>query len=202
MRFFEWPGGIRFILSFFFALLGSIGFPHMLLGQDSVLEKCGAPYMEQKQNQQLGIYGSKQYFENWLVDKKKAIKNQPYRYRTQADGVRKIPVVVHVIHDGSPIGVGPNIPFAQIESQIEILNQDYRRQNPDAILTPDEFMGIAADANIEFVLAKQDPRGLPTNGVNRVAGSKSSYVLDDAGLIGQLASWPPEDYMNIWVVPL
>src|SRR5690606_11786557 len=61
---------------------------------------------------------------------------------------------------------------------------------------------LAAAANIEFVLAKQDPNGLPTNGVNRVVGLKAAYTPDDDALIGQLALWPPEEYMNIWVVPL
>lgn len=198
----HWKTGIRFILSFFFAVFGSICLAQHPMEQDPVVEKCAVGYLERLQQKKLGIYGGKEYFEHWLEGRKRTLENQPHRYRTQANGVRTIPVVVHVIHDGSPVGQGSNIPFSQIEAQIEILNQDYRRQNPDAVNTPDEFLGVAADANVEFVLAKQDPRGLPTNGVNRVAGSKSSYLVDDAALIGQLALWPPEDYMNIWVAPL
>src|SRR5690606_1320210 len=206
MKICKWIVGIRFILSFFFSFSGTIAlaqhFSGTAMAQDSAREQCAANYIEQIQSKELGIYGSRQYFEHWIEDRKNTIKSEPYRYRTQANGVRLIPVVIHVIHNNSPIGEGANIPYSQIEAQIEILNEDYRRLNSDAVNTPDEFLGVAADANIEFVMAKQDPRGLPTSGVNRVAGPKNSYVPEDAPLIGQLAQWPPEDYLNIWVVPL
>lgn len=197
---------IRFVLSFFFVY----GWVSLAIAQQAApvadgqlfLEKCAATYIEQKQQDRLGIYGSREYFEVWLQDRKRDMRRNPHRFRTQANGKRQIPVVVHVIHNGTPEGEGANIPFSQIQAQIDILNQDYSRQNPDANNTPDEFANLAASANIEFVLAKQDPNGLPTNGVNRVAGSKSVYTPDDDALIGQLALWPPEEYMNIWVVPL
>jgi len=198
--------GIRLILSLFFVLWINVVYgQHKTanpVAQQFFDEKCAATYIEQKQADQLGLYGTRDYFEVWVQDKKKEIRRSPYSFRTQADGKRLIPVVVHVIHNGTPIGQGANIPFSQIEAQIAILNQDYSKQNPDAGNTPAEFRGVAASANIEFVLAKQDPSGLPTTGVNRVAGSKTLYTPDDDALIGQLALWPPEDYMNIWVVPL
>jgi hypothetical protein len=196
---------IRLVLSFFFVFWIKMGMAQQLTSvpdDSQFLEKCAATYIEQKQIDQLGVYGTREFFEVWVEDKKREMKRSPYKFRTQADGKRQIPVVVHVIHTGTPLGQGANIPFAQIQAQIEILNQDYSRQNPDANNTPDDYLAIAASANIEFVLAKQDPNGLPTNGVNRVAGSKSVYTPDDDALIGQLALWPPEEYMNIWVVPL
>jgi hypothetical protein len=196
---------IRFVLSFFFVLWAYIAAAQQLTAvtdDTQFFEKCAATYIEQKQINQLGIYGTREYFEVWLQERQREMQRSPQRYRTQAEGKRQIPVVVHVIHNGTPVGQGANIPLSQIQAQIDILNQDYSRQNPDANSTPDEFVGVAAAANIEFVLAKQDPNGLATNGVNRVAGSKSSYTPDDDALIGQLALWPPEEYMNIWVVPL
>jgi len=198
--------GIRLILSLFFVFwIHSVYAQHIpakSVDEQFFEEQCAATYIEQKQVEQLGIYGTRDYFEVWVQDKKKEIRRNPYNFRTQADAKRLIPVVVHVIHNGTPIGQGANIPLSQIEAQIAILNEDYSRQNPDAGNTPAEFQGLAASANIEFVLAKRDPTGLPTTGVNRVAGSKSFYTPDDDALIGQLAQWPPEDYMNIWVVPL
>lgn len=196
---------IRFVLSFFFVFwvtTSSAQQINAVPGDVQFLEKCAATYIEQKQVDQLGIYGSREYFEVWLQERKREMQRSPYRFRTQADGKRQIPVVVHVIHNGTAIGEGANIPLSQIQAQIDILNQDYSRQNPDAINTSNEFVALAAAANIEFVLAKQDPNGLPSNGVNRVVGSKSVYTPDDDALIGQLALWPPEEYMNIWVVPL
>src|SRR5690554_6181424 len=119
MKICKWTTGVRYILSFFFAVFAGICLAQAPLEQDPVPEKCAAIYIEQMQHKKLGIYGGRQYFEYWLESRKKAIESQPYRYRTQANGVRMIPVVVHVIHDGSPIGEGSNIPFSQIEAQIE-----------------------------------------------------------------------------------
>ncbi|MEX2591909.1 MAG: choice-of-anchor J domain-containing protein [Anditalea sp.] len=197
---------IRLILSFFFAFLGNALFAQNFSGppieQDNSDEKCAANYIEEKQIGKLGVFGTRDYFEFWVEDKKEDLRKQPYNFKTEANGNRKIPVVIHVIHNGTPIGEGANIPFSQIQAQIDILNEDYRKLNPDAANIPEEFESVAADANIEFVLAKQDPSGLPTNGINRIFGSKEIYTPDDAVLIGQLALWPPEDYLNIWVITL
>ena len=64
--------------------------------------------------------------------------------------VIRIPVVVHVLHNGEPLGTGRNIGMAQIESQIDVLNEDFRRLNPDAVNTPAEFQPVAADPGVEF----------------------------------------------------
>lgn len=165
-------------------------------------EKCAHTYFEKLQEEALGVYGSKDYFESWINGKIEEVAKSPrIQSRTQND-VRLIPVVVHVIHNGTPVGQGTNIPVSQIESQIRILNEDFRRQNLDRNQTPSEFLNIAADANIEFVLAKVDPRGLPTDGIVRVQGTKSVYDQTDAALISELSSWPQEDYLNMWVIPL
>ena len=36
-----------------------------------------------------------------------------------------------------------------------------------------EFMPVAGNMDIEFVLAQLDPGGNPTNGINRVKGTKA-----------------------------
>ncbi|SKB29648.1 hypothetical protein SAMN05660226_00557 [Parapedobacter luteus] len=77
----------------------------------------------------------------------------------------RIPVVVHVLHNGEPVGTGLNISMAQIESQIDALNEDFRRLNADASNTPSVFQPVASDVGIEFHLACIDPEGNPTNGV-------------------------------------
>jgi len=196
---------ISFILSFLLFLVSNITISQNFFGKDFQHihdEKCAAVHMEQMQEEELGIYGSREYFESWIEGKIKESKEKPTSFLRIEEETRYIPVVVHIFHNGTPIGQGPNISFAQIESQIKTLNEDFRRLNPDAAQTPTEFLDVAADAKIEFVLAKQDPRGLPTDGINRVLGPKTAYDPNDAALIGQLALWPPEDYLNIWVVPL
>ncbi len=123
--------------------------------------------------------------------------------RTTADTVL-IPVVVHVIHNGELLGNGVNIPENQILSQIEVLNEDFQRKNPDTVQTPIEFAAIAGKINIQFVLARQDPNGLPTNGIVRKQGSKTSWnpLNQDNELLKSESYWPAEDYLNIWVCNL
>jgi len=76
-----------------------------------------------------------------------------------------VPLVIHVIHTGEPIGVGSNISDEQIYSAVDALNEDFRKvagSNGD---------GNGADCEIEFCLAVRDPDGNPTSGINRVNGS-------------------------------
>ncbi|GAB3662811.1 hypothetical protein GCM10028791_38040 [Echinicola sediminis] len=165
------------------------------------VQQCEATFIENKQIEKLGLFGTKEYFESWIGEAIEERRKSQF-LRTQDLEVRTIPVVVHVIHNGEAIGQGANIPLSQIEAQIRTLNEDFRRTNPDAVNTPEEFQPVAADTFIEFVLAKQDPNGLPTSGINRVQGKKSQYSRTDASLISDIAYWDSEDYLNIWVVPL
>jgi hypothetical protein len=164
-------------------------------------EKCGHVLLELQQEKELGVFGSKPFFEDWITKKIVEKNSKSQIMKVQAEP-RVIPVVVHVIHNGTSIGVEANISDAQILQQIRVLNEDFRRKNADAIRTPAEFLPVAADANIEFVLAKQDPNGLPTNGIVRKQGPKTIYGPEDATLLGQTSQWNPEEYLNMWVVPL
>lgn len=165
-------------------------------------EKCAHSLIETMIEKEMGYFGSKAFFEDWINTKIQIKQSTPQILRTQ-EGPRLIPIVVHVIHNGSSVGSGANIPDSQIFEQIRILNEDFRRLNADANRTPAEFLPVAADSNIEFVLAKQDPNGLPTTGIVRLLGTKNAYDPNtDATLIGQLSQWNPEEYLNMYVVPL
>ncbi|MBT5699623.1 MAG: hypothetical protein HOJ12_06470, partial [Flavobacteriales bacterium] len=74
-----------------------------------------------------------------------------------------IPVVVHVVWKNS----SQNISDAQILSQIDILNKDFRKQNIDTINTPNVWKPISADCKIEFCMASIDPNGNTTTGITR-----------------------------------
>jgi hypothetical protein len=54
-----------------------------------------------------------------------------------------ISVVVHVIHNGEPIGTGQNISNEQVQAQIAILNQDFASLNPQFFNTPSAWFGLA-----------------------------------------------------------
>jgi len=112
-----------------------------------------------------------------------------------------LPVVVHVIHHGEPVGIGPNLSDERVMRQIEILNEDFRRkpgtrgynEHPDG-----------ADTRIEFVLASEDPEGRYTNGINRIDISDMEVPPYGYGIIlyAQYDYWPSDQYINIWTTPL
>jgi len=140
-------------------------------------------------------------FEEWLDEKIRSQKHQPSMGR-EAALEYEVQVVVHVIHNGEAIGQGSNISEAQILSQIEVLNLDFKRLNVDAVDTPAEFVPVAGQMDIEFVLAQFDPQGNPTNGINRVKGSKTIWSMADDTQLKALSYWNANNYINIWVCNL
>lgn len=139
-------------------------------------------------------------FEDWLSQKIKQKNTTSYfRQSKAAAEIVEIPIVVHIIHTGESIGVGGNIADAQIQSQIDVLNEDFRKLNADKANTPSIFASVAADVQVEFVLAKRDPEGLATSGILRVANTKSTWSMSDNSQLKSLSYWSAADYLNLWV---
>lgn len=115
------------------------------------------------------------------------------------DVIYTVPVVVHVIHSGQAVGVGANISDAQILSQIEVLNQDYRRMMGTPGYNTDP---VGADTGVQFCLAKTDPYGNPTTGINRIQKTRSSWTSEYqiTSEIQNVHRWDPNKYYNIYVV--
>lgn len=112
-----------------------------------------------------------------------------------------IPVVVHVIHFGEAYGTGRNITDAQINSQISVLNADFRRLNGDIFQIPAAFRGTSADPLIEFCLAQQDEFGNPTTGIKRYISTNPQITVNDMETsIKQATIWDRNKYLNIWTV--
>lgn len=162
-------------------------------------DRCGTVKYNESKN--LGrIFSRDQIFEDWI--KSKATTLRSASTKRQKGPPYKIPVVVHVIHNGESIGTGTNISDAQVASQISVLNEDFRRLNSDASNTPAVFVPFAGSMDVEFALAKRDPEGLPTNGIVRVKGSKNGWTQADDYELKAQSYWPAEDYLNLWVVDL
>ncbi len=87
------------------------------------------------------------------------------------NGVITIPVVVHVVYNTT----AENISTAQILSQIEVLNEDFRRQNTDQ----NNIWSQAADSEIAFCMATVDPSGAPTTGITRTSTSVTAFGTND-----------------------
>jgi hypothetical protein len=135
-------------------------------------------------------------------------ENRAFEYRTgrrklARAGVTVLPVVVHVVWNKNH--AEQNISDAQIQSQIVVLNQDFRKLNPDVSGTPANFRPLSADARIEFQLADKDPGGNSTNGITRTQTNSTGFSDDDmvkSAATGGADPWPADKYLNLWVCPL
>jgi hypothetical protein len=125
-----------------------------------------------------------------------------------------LPVVVHVINDGEPVGVGTNISQAQVQSQLDVLNEDYRNRNTDGTLVPAAFQPLRSDMQVEFVPASIDPNGnvMAEPGIDRVNRNTKGWNAPPYGSTTSLSYientikpgsyWDPNRYINIWVMNL
>ena len=99
---------------------------------------CGFTAYQEYIHNKFGIQQDDEAFEQWMrqISYDKSARQQANGVTTT---VATIPVVVHVIHNGEEQGQGSNIPEAQIISQIDTLNRDFRRLNADTVNTPDNL---------------------------------------------------------------
>lgn len=105
-----------------------------------------------------------------------------------------IPVVFQVFHNGDPLGSNENLSVAQLQAGLDQLNDDYGRTNSDASNTPVAFQSLAADTQIQFCLATEDPNGNSSSGVNR-------YNINSISNINQNACWDPDYVESRFVNP-
>lgn len=145
-------------------------------------------YLKSKQSR--GLAPTNEAFEAWLAPKIKEIRKQRSQGRLPA--VIRIPVVVHVIHNGDAVGTGENIADGQVLSQITVLNQDFRKLSG----TPGDGAGV--DTTIEFCLAVVDPNGNPTNGIDRRNLGIESFQEADVEAAKAVTIWDPTKYLNMW----
>lgn len=174
-------------------LLAAIMFGSQLQAQEEAQHKCGMDeYVDE-------IIAQNPELEQTFESKKQAFfkladENAKEKKKTNAV-VYTIPVVFHVIYDTDK----DNIKRNQIEDAIRILNEDFRKLNPDAGNLRAIFQSVQADTEIEFALAKKDPNGNCTDGINRMQSSLS-VDADPRDNVKTLVQWDPDKYLNIWVV--
>ena len=121
-----------------------------------------------------------------------------------------IPVVIHVLWQREE----QDLPEAQLLSQLEVLNEDFRLRNADRAAIPAPFRAAAGDALVEFALARRDPQGRATSGITRTRTALAEFPYDgSAAATARLdeliktgahgvPAWPREHYLNLWVAPL
>ncbi len=178
------------------ALLGCISFS---FAQNSApVHFCGFDYYmkKMKANNPAANENFDRFIAKWRAESGSGTNRQ----------VLVLPVVFHVVyHDQAQ-----NLADSVILSQLDVLNEDYRRMNADAAFTRDIFLPFAADTELEFQLASADPNGNPTNGITRTYSDSTGFDFDlfSANMTldevkhtssGGIDAWDPEHYINIWI---
>jgi PKD repeat protein len=174
----------------FFRLIGA-GFFFSLFLSDVRAQADGLLPCGTYKATELNLGDDAEYFEN-----RRKLEDYTTAFQENAasrEAAKIIPVVVHIIHNYGQ----ENITDEQVHDAIRIVNEDFRKLNPDINQVVPAFTAIAADAGFEFRLARKDPQGKCTNGITRTA-SRLTFSADDN--VKSLVSWPTNRYLNIWVV--
>ncbi len=150
-----------------------------------------------------------EYFQQMML------KHQQFANARTTSTIYTIPIVFHIIHSGVAVNstsatTGRNLNAAQINSQIAILNEDYRKTNSNfsTYVTQAGLSSIAADVEINFCAAKVDPTGavMAEPGIDRistVAKGWNSLPYATAYIESTVkpgSSWDPTKYFNVWVL--
>lgn len=193
--------------------------------------KCGFDYRIESQKDDPIFQRSRAQFENFV----RQYANQAAERSNGSSSTPVIPCVVHILHTGQALGEletetvmdgdgnpveqarGANPTDIQVISAIDDMNAAFAQTGYYAEPERNGYYDAAPD--MQFVLAKTDPDGNPTNGIMRydvsndpdftaanfrVNGMKGLDPDNQPGVAHPVAAqnriWPPTDYINIWLV--
>lgn len=132
---------------------------------------------------------------NQVLPRKISIKDTTYFY----DTIYTIPVVFHILYNNA----NENIHDSLVFNQLEVLNQDFSRVNPDTGNTRSIFKSRAGSTRFKFVLATKDPSGNPTTGILRKSTTLSNFTTGTDNIKfsaqGGDNGWDAQKYLNVWV---
>lgn len=174
-------------------------FYHAVYGQ----EDCGTEYLHHELMLTDTAYANAEIkkLEGWIQH---STKQGSYKAnKTSAANIAYIPVVIHVVHTGEPVGSAHNPSDEQLTDMIDYLNEVFSTS----------WQGYHNPANpipIRFQLAYDDCRS--TKRIERIDGSnlpmyKEHGVSRQPSIPGYFHTrlmkdnvWPVSKYFNIWVV--
>ena len=130
-------------------------------------------------------------------------------YDLPNEEVLTIPIVFHIMHRGTPLGVDENITNEQIYSAVENLTDRFRA-TPGALGVDQNTI----DSRFNFCLAGTDPDGNSTNGIIRYDMSGYSDYMEDGvttnpsfysdampdNTLKAFGCWDPDFYCNVYIV--
>ncbi|MBL6447987.1 T9SS type A sorting domain-containing protein [Fulvivirga sp. 29W222] len=170
---------LKHLLVFFMALCST----YSTYAQVGPVRKCAAQEVFEEQNSNPKIAERRNLIEQHTRD---FLRRKDKGIGQARTGVLTIPVIVHVIYSNAQ----ENISDAQIQSQIDVLNEDYRKVNSDVSGVPSEF--TATDMQIQFSLSQ----------ITRKSSTRTSWGTNDAmkrSSQGGVDPVDPAHNMNMWI---
>ncbi|WP_296618756.1 T9SS type A sorting domain-containing protein [Marivirga sp.] len=175
----------------FYFLLLLLFFSGTIWSQSVQERTCAAQIVHAQKLENNPVYKSS--YEKIQIKTKEFQEQLRFSRAAISNTVRDIPVYVHIIYnENSP---EQNISIAQIESQIQVLNEDFRALNTDISGVPTEFEGVVSDYQLTFTL----------EGITRKSSSKIEWETNDemkSTATGGVDPITPETHLNIWVCKL
>jgi PKD repeat protein len=186
----------RVFFSFVFAALIFAG---RVDAQTGVREQCATMEQDRLNRLKYPERGSLAEFEGFIQEKIKELEILRATGRTQALVVT-IPIIVHVVHNGEAVGSGTNLSQAQVQAQIEVLNEDFRRKEGTRGFNDNP---AGADIEIEFCLSSVDKNGnqMAEPGIHRYDGNQADWTRDQIdNKLKPNTYWDPNKFYNVWTV--
>ncbi|MEO1259171.1 MAG: M43 family zinc metalloprotease [Bacteroidota bacterium] len=158
-----------------------------LLHADPATEECLTDHLlQQKLNSDLAFKSRHEELENKAS---KFFRNQSLSNGGQLKMDYTLPLVFHIVHQNGL----ENISDADVQFAVEQLNDAFANIN---------FydQGVGVDTRLDFCLAKRDPAGNATTGINRVVSPLTNMNTSQDLQLKDLSRWDPLHYINIWLV--
>ncbi len=126
-----------------------------------------------------------------------ALQNPPAN-KSAALPKYRIPVVCHVYGNNF---WGKALTDAQITAAIAEVTKDFQALNADFATVNTNFASLKSGIDMSFELAKKDPNGNPTNGIDRKTTTGAGYG-NGSGSDSQIAAdaWDNKKYFNVYIV--
>lgn len=164
---------------------------HVLCGTDIMTQKLLNEHPELLKEYAKNEAATQDYIKK-LEAQKLATPSLSHKATANAPTIYIIPIVFHILEENGP----ENISDAQIMSEMKILNEDWGHTNPDTgDAVTNHFKSIEGNMQVQFRLAKIDPNGNCTNGIDRIYTNLTNQADDNA----KLNQWDRSKYLNVWV---
>ena len=108
-----------------------------------------------------------------------------------------VPIVFHLVDEASSLAA---IPDRDVIEQVEILNRDYGGKKMDKYgnVIPPEIAARIGKVPIKFMLARRDPNGALTSGIERRIHTTPDHESIKSFSTGGLDPWDASKYLNVW----